>query len=214
LKAFLIILVVIGLSTFRGTRTPLPAPFLLKLSQVAYQHLPIATQFPDLPDQHFSNPLNAVVTDTEALVVYQVVERYCSASSALGSPTISIQPPDYSFDCAVAAGQAIGGAIERFPNQEAAHAAFDAQRGELPLEAFHTYPAYAWQVTHTPPFTERGHSYEAGRWIVRATATSETHFGPSPPAEAIYQAAARYCLFPKQRCSLYLALIWNGSVER
>jgi hypothetical protein len=214
LKASFISLLVIGLSSVGGWRAPLPTLFLLKPSQGIYQHHPIAVLSLDLSDQHFSNPSNAIVTDTEALVIYQVVERFCSASSALGSPSISIQPPHYSFSCAVAAGHAISGAIERFSDPEAAHAAFDAQRGEHPLEAFHTYPAFTWIVTYTPPFTKQGHSYQPGRWIVHTTATSDTHFGPSPPAEAIYQAAARDCLFPHQRCSIYLALISSGSLER
>jgi hypothetical protein len=104
-----------------------------------------------------------VLTDTEALIIYHVVDRLCPDNSAVGSPTISITPPRYRFGCAVAAGHSISGTIERYSDRQAAQTAFRAARGDQPLEIFHAYPAYSRQIPGTPPFTEQQHSFQAGR---------------------------------------------------
>jgi hypothetical protein len=148
-----------------------------------------------------------VPTDTEALMIALVVDRHCPATPGLGAPTISITPPRYAFSCPVAAGHSIGGTIERFVDLAAAQAAFQTARGSQPLESFHGYAAYSRQVQSTPPFTEKQHAFQADRWVVSTTAIDDTPYSSGPPSEAMYQAAARDCLFPGQYCLLFVTLI-------
>jgi hypothetical protein len=151
----------------------------------------------------------ALVTVTEASIIFRVVARRCPAQSALGSPVIKITPPRYHFSCAVSAGHSIAGDIERFLTPVEAHAAFELGRGDEALETFHSYPAYLWDKPLTRSLTERGQSYQAGKWVIRATAVDDTPYGAPLASEDLYQVATHYCLLPGQICTQYLPVFRN-----
>jgi hypothetical protein len=192
-----------------GSRAPRPSTRIHAVHTVAQPRAVIGQLSPQPDPITFSLRTTALVTDTEASIIFRVVARSCPDQSVLGSPVIDITPPRYHFSCAVSAGHSIAGDIERFLTPVDAHVAFELARGDAALETFHSYPAYAWDKPLTRPLTERGQSYQAGKWVIRATAVDDTPYGAPLASEDLYQAAVHYCLLPGQICTQYLPLIRN-----
>lgn len=156
-------------------------------------------------------PLTVTVpaTDTEIVVAQQ-------AAYDLGCfPPIALDDVTYSFGCVAAAGHSFDVQIERFADDDAALATFNAGQGTLPLEPFRCYPAYAWLYEQeTMPQWQGWHRWLAERWIITTHSVDDTGIpvAPAPVAvsEAIYRAAVRNTLFPA--CDrLYLPLVYNDT---
>jgi hypothetical protein len=134
-------------------------------------------------------------TDTEVMVLQQ-------AAYSVGCwPDVVIEGATYRFDCIAAPGHSTAAKLQRFADESEARSHFDTERGDLAVQPFHCYPAYAWSHEEGPmPLRQQGHAWAANRWTVTARSFDDTHIpvAPAPMAvsEAIYEAAATNGLFP------------------
>lgn len=125
-------------------------------------------------------------TDTEIVALLQTAAAVVCPLQVRHSDT------SYHLDCPVAAGHAARVEVRRFETADAALAAFEAARGDHPLESFHCFPAYAWErETVVMPQHERGLSWVADRWWITASAVDDTAYQIAPAPLTISQALYR-----------------------
>ena len=177
---------------------------------------PTITNTPSLPEKETPTPTaTSIPPGTEAIVLQEAAE-------ALDCPSgICVEDTTYSFTCVVAAGHSADARIQRFESPADARAAFDAERGDRPVQCYYDYPAYTWQYDESPgtpgfPLRHRGHAWQAGRWLVVTHSFDDTAYEIAPApltvSDAIYQAAAAHSLFPSQVCTMtYMPTILKHS---
>lgn len=137
-------------------------------------------------------PLHLTVppTDTEVVALLQ------TAATITCPLQVRHSDASYHLDCPVAAGHAARVDVRRFESADAALTAFEAARGDYPLESFHCFPAYAWErETVVMPQHERGLSWVADRWWITASAVDDTVYQIAPAplevSQALYRSAVQ-----------------------